>query len=337
MAIVGRALALISGVLGTTPLLAVATLLAANAVLLATVLTFAAAQTGPVDDAAPAAALVARASRYVASFVPKAAVLLARESYVQRTAIRVGAPTSVPERARTLPASRRTLESEVALVQVMADRLWLVARDVLIVDGKPVPDSKRVPLASVHPATLDEALKAFRKIARQGARFNIGSIRRDLNVPTIALWFLSEGVHERFDFTLEGADEIDGADCQVLGYVERSTPYLLQAEGRDAPVRGRFWIAPATGAVLRTELILVAPGMELRDSHGFNFARVNASDGRAIITVDYAFSHAVQAWVPREMRERYDHLGRNPDVVSGTASYRDYKRFTVETKLTIPR
>jgi hypothetical protein len=266
--------------------------------------------------------LVDRAAAHVARFVATASVLLAREHYEQEATTRTGASARFATSKLGLVRERRTLESEVALVQIVDDRLWLIARDILAVDGKPIPEEDRVRIPSRLDASPDEAFRTFRRVADQGARYNIGHIRRDLNVPTLALWFLSEGIRQRFAFTIVGAERIGDVPCRVIRYVERERPYLLHAEDRPARVEGRFWIADDSAAVLRTELVLRSPP--------------GATPGRATIEVDYAFTPSVDAWTPREMRERYETGPNDANLVTGTARYHDYRRFSVATRITVP-
>ena len=279
---------------------------------------------GPVDGhiAPDVGPLVERASAHVARFVAAGSVLLAREHYEQEAVTRSGAAMRFPDSRAGAITERRTLESEVALVQLLADRIWLLARDIIVVDGRRLEERQRIRIPALNPTTSGDALDAFRTVAQQGARFNIGGVRRDLNVPTVALWFLSDGMRDHFEFRHAGAAEIDGVSCTVVRYVEGERPWLMHAEGRPARVEGRFWIREDSGAVLRTELVLPSPP--------------HATPGRATIEVDYAFTAAVDAWTPREMRERYEVGARGANLVTGVARYTDYRRFSVDTRI-VPR
>jgi hypothetical protein len=287
--------------------------------------------TTPTVNAGPLRELLDRTAGYVASFVSDAAVLLAKERYVQAVGVTTGAYSRMPGYAGAT-TERRTLESEVALVH-LTDQVWLIARDVVTLDGRSLPPSQRLPLTTQRPASLEAAIAAFREIARQGARFNIGGIRRDLNVPTLALWFLSDALRERFVYEPAGTDTIDGLACQIVAYTERARPWLLRADGRPVPVRGRVWIA-AAGAVLKTELTLDDSRPESAINRSSAFAEPETGGGRAVIAVDYGFSEAVHAWVPREMRERYDHPGGV--AITGRAEYGEYRRFTVDSRIVTP-
>lgn len=273
---------------------------------------------GPPD----VTALVDRASAHVSRFVTAGSVLVARERYEQESVTRDGAATRFPNSKAGAITEHRTLESEVALVQLLADRVWLLARDVVAVDGRPLDERRRIRIPAMHPTSSADALDAFREVAQQGARFNIGGVRRDLGVPTVALWFLSPGMREHFAFSRAGATRIDDQPVVIVRYVERERPYLLHAEGRPARVEGRFWIREDSGAVVRTELRLPSPP--------------NATPGLAAIETDYVYAAAVEAWAPSEMRERYETGTHGQHVVSGVARYDDYRRFSVETRI-VPR
>jgi hypothetical protein len=71
-----------------------------------------------------------------------------------------------------------------------------MARRVLTVDGKAVSAKQTLGLEAAK--SNQEALTAMTALARDGASWNIGGIRRDINSPTIGLWFLTPAVAGRF-------------------------------------------------------------------------------------------------------------------------------------------
>jgi len=269
--------------------------------------------------------LVASASAHAGDFASKASALLAREHYVQEVKTRPSSSSLAPMTDAGITVLRRRLDSEVALV-LFPGELWLLARDILVVDGHAVPDNERIRLPAVHPASDEEALRTFRALAQQGARYNIGGIRRNLNVPTLGLWLLTPSVVERFRFKRAGNETIGGERCEVLAYEEIREPYLFLAEGRSAPVHGRAWVKADSGAIIRTELVL--EGRSESD-------RLVLPGGRGIVTVDYRLDPAFDTWVPQTMRERYD-APESSDVIVGTATYSDYRRFEVHSRI-VPR
>ena len=150
---------------------------------------------------------------------------------------------------------------------------------------------------------------------------------RTINVPTLALTFLSNRNQPRFEFSREGQEAIDGVRTWKIAYRERGSPPLIATtDGVDVPASGRLWIDPATGAVVRTEL--------KTDSFGV----------RSEVTVTFAFDPSVGSRVPAEMVERGQVQGgtrrdQGPQpvplatddqiVIDATATYSNVRRFAV--------
>jgi len=262
------------------------------------------------------------AKAHAARFAQEAATLLADEHYLQEVKTRPSS-ASLASMSRNSTAGitieRRVLDSEVALIHVIDGELWLLARDVQRVDGKPLPSAQRIPLPAVHPSSTPEALKKFQEIAAQGARFNIGAIERNLNVPTLALWLLTPAISDRLTFSTAGKDTVDGKPCEVIRFKEKREPYLFVADGEPKPVSGRVWVDPVQSAVLRTELIL----------EGRSNAR---STTRAQVTVSYARDPVLSAWVPTSMSERYDG-DSTPGFVTGASTYTNYRQFSTGARI----
>jgi hypothetical protein len=270
--------------------------------------------------------LVDRATAHVQRFVTEASFLLADERYVQEVKSRAGSFNLPPTSNAGIVVEKRELESEVAIVQLRDEQVWLLARDVIRVNGKPIPDSDRQPLPAAAATSMTDAIARFREIAERGARFNIGPIRRNLNVPTLALWFLTPGVRDRFDFDQDGETSVDGMRCVVLRYREHGKG-MLQGDGQPVPAVGRFLIARDSGAVVRTELVLA--------NFSSNWSGRSPMPGaRVSIAVSYRFDPSVSSWVPATMEERYDYPGRRDlDWVVGAATYTNYRRFQVGTRI----
>ena len=77
---------------------------------------------------------------------------------------------------------------------------------------------------------------------------------------------------------------------------------IRTSTGRDIPARGRFWIEPATGRVLMSELT------------------ADSSAVRATIDVSYQSEPLLGYLVPIEMRERYEGR-RDSTLIEGNATY----------------
>ncbi len=293
----------------------------------------AAVQRTPLDD------LLERAGRYVVDFETRFSTLVAEERYVQD--IKTGRPTAPggPEfEARELPgdsgdsnASRgasystkrekqtgprhRVMKSDVLLVQV-ADTTWFCFRDVIEVDGQRVRNRE---------GRLQELFVTSRGNTRQvmdeSARYNIGNIERNNNVPTYALLILYPGVSNRFVFKQTGEQDVGGTRTWVLSFAEVARPTIVRnRRDQDVPSSGHFWIDPKTGHVLMSQLIV-------GDA---------TSDARAYVTVKYRLDEKLGTLVPAEMREIYDQPTRPWDVyIECTATYSNFRRFQVTTDETI--
>jgi hypothetical protein len=195
-------------------------------------------------------------------------------------------------------------------------------RDVFEVDGKPVRD-RQERLAKLLERPTPAGENEVRRILDDNARFNVGDIMRTMNVPLLALEFLKRDNQPRFKFTRVDhrkpetfvADAAPTAafrlttEVWVIEYREDERGTLIRTlDGKDIPSRGRFWIEPATGRVLMTELVT-----ENRQLRG---------------TVDVSFQSEplVGLLVPIEMRERYDGK-RSGSVIECVATYGKFRQF----------
>lgn len=260
-----------------------------------------------------------RAAEYVTAFKRQLAGLVAEESYVQDVE---GAPGSRP------PAiSHRELRSDFLLVQMPGQARYVEFRDVFEVDGRPVRDrQERLTKLFLNPSA---ARPDSESIVAESARYNIGRVTRTVNTPTLPLLFLDPDVQSRFRFKLSagGAPVMANGsgrststsasvftvstEVWVVEYqeVERGT-VIRTPNGKDLPARGRFWIEPATGRVLMSELI--------------------AEDTNVLATIDVSYQSEplVGLLVPIEMRERYDVRG-DGSRITGAATYGRFRQFGV--------
>jgi hypothetical protein len=273
-------------------------------------------------DETPLATVLARAAAYVADFHRQLASIVAEEQYVQS----VYAPKI--EMPGTGPA-RRVLKSDLLLLKPAGADAWMTFRDVFDVDGEPVRDrTDRLTQMFLRRTPSTDA--QIRRILDESARYNIGDIRRNVNTPTYPLLFLEAANHFRFKFkvtsdrrprTEPANPAADGAfhvstEVWVIAYQETAAGTMIRTDGhRDLPTKGRFWIDPATGRVLMSEL--VAQNRKLR----------------ATIDVSYQSEPVLGLLVPIEMREWYDNM-KTRSHIEAVATYGKFRQFQVNTDQT---
>jgi hypothetical protein len=246
-------------------------------------------------------ALLQKAGQYVVAYEGTFTMLVAEEAYEQQT--------REPENGM-----RRHLRSDIVFVTLAWPSPWgVVFRDVFEVDGQKVRD-RESRLEQLLLRGEASSLAAARALRDESARYNIG-LYRDINEPTVPLLILHPENQPRFHFELRGQRRFPGAEGREVAFEELSRPTVILWDRRDdLPVRGRFWLEPRTGTVLRSEL-----AFDLPYEAGINYVRT----GR--ITVEYKRETGLGMWVPAEMKEDYPNL-------LARARYTHYRRMSVETQ-----
>ncbi|HKE86934.1 MAG TPA: hypothetical protein VKB50_24425 [Vicinamibacterales bacterium] len=255
--------------------------------------------------------LLARVSAYVGDFYRRFGSIVAEERYQQTIRRSPGSIGTTLQRGGGGGPVSTTLVSDFLLVQVPGEG-WLPFRDVFERDGQPVRDREER-LAKIFLSGSRASFDQARAIMNESARYNIGNVQRNINVPTLALTFLTDDQRTRFAFKL-GKPEDEGA---VIDFRETARPtYVRTTNDRDLPVNGRLWVDEQTGTIRRTELHAVATDVE------------------AHITVTFLQDQGLGLWVPARMEERYKR-GRDPLEVRGIATYSRFRRFEVKTSESI--
>ena len=282
------------------------------------------------------AAVLGRAGVYVTEFQRQFSGIVAEERYVQD--VKSFGSHCDPAglyaatyncKGRLANPMRSELRSDLLLVKAGAAGEWLQYRDVFEVDGQPVRDrTDRLTRLFLDPSASSAG--QIGRILDESARYNIGDIRRNVNVPTLALTFLIPANQPRFKFrrtterlpatagSLSGAEGVFRVSTEVwvVEYQEVRRGTLIHTQNhKDLPSRGRFWIEPSSGRVLMTEL--------LAKNH----------DVRATIDVSYQSEPLLGLPVPIEMREWYDGL-RNGSRIEAVATYGKFRQFQVNTNET---
>lgn len=240
--------------------------------------------------------LLSRLAEYVEQYARELAAVVAEEVYDQESVTG----------GRTIA---RRLVSDFLLVRIPGGEGWLPFRDVFEVDGQPVRDREDRLTRLFIDAPLAGALENAQRIWHESARYNIGGLVRDVNVPTLPLWFVERANQVRFAFTRRGEENEGGTRSAVIEYRETARPtFIKTSAGRDVPASGRIWMEPVSGRITRTAL----------------------QAGTATITVTYRPRDEVPGvWLPVLMQESYA-LGSAR--ILGTATYSRFRRFQVITK-----
>jgi hypothetical protein len=243
-----------------------------------------------------------RMRAYLADYAHDLPAMIATEHYEQRD-------------GSGLHHDQRQLISDYALIQIPGEPKWLGFREVLAVDGKPVNDSARrlADLFTNHSLTI---VQQARRIAEESARFNIGPVVRTINDPAVVLELLDGRHSERIRFSKSGEATVGQTRAWIVKFRETAKPTVIQTRDRqDLPAAGRAWINPQSGQILRVEATVV-------------------SQQAVTCTVDVIFERDARLGfaVPVKMTERYAN-GYRVTVFWGDATYSNYRKFTVETKI----
>ncbi len=248
---------------------------------------------------------------YVAEFRKQLSGIIAEETYRQEMAATARISNSI------LVSPARTLRSDLVLIKPRDSDRYVEFRDVFEVDGRPVRSRGARLEALLHDPTA-AAGATLQSIIAESAAYNIGSITRNVNTPLMALQFLDAAGQHRFRFkhvdkarpVFERKEDAAINDAPVfrvstemwtIEYQERGRDTIIRRpDGRAQPARGRFWINPANGSVLISELIADGGGVI------------------ATVTVSYQTEPLMGFLVPIEMRESYIRYGER---ISGHAQY----------------
>ncbi len=281
---------------------------------------FLSATLGAQSDATLAIVLD-RATAYVTAFRRQFVTVVAEERYVQN--LRTTFTGSVMSGSQVQAVTHRELKSDVLMVRLGGEEGYAEFRDVFEVDGTRIRNrEERLAQLFLNPSPSTD--QQFERILTASAQYNIGNVLRNINTPTVPLMFLEPNVKSRFQFerivgkspvSMLGVEKTRMSDdIWVVEFKETRKGTLIRRPWGmgDLPSKGRFWIEPATGRVLMTELILDDPIV------------------RTFIDVVYAEDPALNMLVPSRMKERYE-AARDRTITEGEATYGRFRRFGVQT------
>jgi VWFA-related protein len=262
-----------------------------------------------------------QAARYVLDYEQAFHDIAAEESYTQWAQPRgVGALTLVgPSLSCTATSCRRLTRADVVFVRLGGEVPWGTFRDVFEVDGQKVRDREARLEKLLQASSSPSVAQRVKVILSESTRYNIGPAVRNINFPTLSLAFLHPRNQSRFAWKRGGTRRFGTVEGLEVEFEEVARPTLVDQDGQgDLPAKGRFWIDPARGTVLRSET-------------EFRFEPARA---RAWVATQYEAEPKLAMWVPTEMREKYDDLPGTPMPVfkspsEATARYSSFRKFTV--------
>jgi len=258
------------------------------------------------------ATLLARAGAYVDRYTHDFALVVSDEDYTQRL--------SGSRVTRSMVRERRT-HAEMLFMWMPDEQAWLTVRNVLSVDRRPTGDSAIVRFNDLLRESVTDPVarhERLRRLRDESARYNLGTIVRNVNYPSLVLQFLEPRMQSRFLFSVVGEETIANVPAWHVRYVERQQPTFIQGEdGAPRPASGAVWLADADGAVVRSEMHLGTGG---------TFATV---------TVDYRRDAKLDLWVPARMQETYaDRVGsRDLEKIECVAVYSNVRRFETSARI----
>lgn len=272
--------------------------------------------------------VLSRIGQYLVDYEKRLSAVVAEERYEQwveaggrPTATGTGRARDVT-RGGTQAPTRRTLVSDFLMIHWPGESAWFGFRDVAVVDGQPVRDREER-LLKLFTQNSKDVLDRADAIAAESARYNIGDVFRNINVPTQALDFLHPRHRGRFSFRKNGEETIDGTHTWKIEYTERERPFLIHTpSGQGVRATGLAWVSPNDGSVIQTQLNLVST--EARQVL------------RTQITVSFRHQSALGMRVPVELREMHEQSDPSragaPIQVGGRAEYRNFRRFQTSTE-----
>lgn len=269
----------------------------------------------PAAQEPPLAEVLSRSASYVANFRKQLSAIVAEETYLQ-TIAHTG---RIPSGWSAVP--QRQLRSDLLLIKPSGSDQYVELRDVFEVDSVPLHKEKGrlETLLRVQSRAADARINEIREAS---AKYNIGSVTRTINTPLMSLTFLEPSNQRRFRFRhVPKAAPVFGdprlkeandsgvfrvtTEMWTIAYEERERPTLIRRPGGESqPAKGRFWINPADGSVLISELIVDSGGVI------------------ATVTVSYQSEPLMGFLVPVEMREVYI---RGSERIAGHATYDKFR------------
>jgi hypothetical protein len=200
----------------------------------------------------------------------------------------------------------RTIKSDILFAQLGGDLRWATFRDTYEVDGKTVRE-RESRLEMLFRRPTDDAFAKAQELLAESARYNVGAVGRNFNLPTLVLVFFHEENQPRFKFKRKGKQKIGAATGWAIEYDEYTRPtFIRDGNGKDLRTHGTVWVDDE-GRLLRTSF-------KVEDIFGEN---------KVEITVDFTTWHEGGVLVPKEMREMYWYTPNRATSTGNTLGMRE--------------
>lgn len=223
--------------------------------------------------------------------------------------------------------TKRELVSDVLLVQARGDAVWMLFRDVLAADGHEVRDrQRRFDALFARPS---DVVASARRIAEESARYNLGSMARDLNTPAAALLFLKMPFSDSTSWKRPASADLDGIPTWQLAFEQSRGPFAIRTrDGSPQPASGHVWIERASGRVVRTTLdIWTVSGRTTR----------KPPRGHVRVTSHFGPVAGLDVWVPVRMVEEYQLFATSGNAMierlDASATYSNHRRFQTAARI----
>ena len=247
-----------------------------------------------------------RAGAYIDAYGERASIVVATENYRQEAQGNTNAYHG-----------ERSTVAEFAIVKIDAVTAWQGFRDVLSVDGYALEGGRTRLIDSLMggPGGYLEA----RRLSDESARFNIGIIERNFNVPTTALFFFRRENHDRFKFA---AKEPENGIWRIAWRETYKPTFIRSPSGTSVPAQGELWVDPADGTIRRTVLMAEMEGR-------------NGNKGNGRVDVTYRYVDAIGMWLPSTMDEEWMTTAPKGawERINAHAAYSNYRQFTTSGRI----
>jgi hypothetical protein len=262
------------------------------------------------DRPAELAAVLERAGRYVGEYQEGLRGIVAEETYLQ---------SHMTTRRGRMVREGRQLKADLLLVKLPSEERWMQFRDVFEVDRRPVRDRDER-LYKLFVEAKPDARTEAEAIQTESARYNLGPVFRNINIPVLGLYFFEKSFAPGIQYAFAKPGNVKRfaglapAESIVLVEFKETGPgtAIRGTQNRDMPSHGKAWIDSSNGRILHTE---------------FTSQDTSLS---ATIYVTYKSEAGLPVLVPEEMREIYT-MQRGETRIDGRAKYGRFRQFTVTT------